>query len=165
MNSMSQAKQIKILWIAVLVLGASLFGLIGYMASNANQVDEEAIATLQPPLETQINPWSDLSLSEKLHRSSAVVIADLRSTNGRLQAIATDVLILTPGTEIRYREGQEVQSLSRSAGGTTDWGDGAVALLTGSPASVQESYSVHAGRIPGLGDMPIEEFKRLATTR
>ena len=160
---MSQSNQIKVLWIAVLVLGASLLGLMGYMASNTNQRSEEV--TLQPPLEIPVNPWVGLSLTEKLRRSSAVVIADLRPTNNRLQAIATDILVLTPGTEIHYRQGQEVQSLSHPAGGTTDWGDGTVALLTGSPASIQESYSVHAGRIPGLGDMPIEELKRLATAR
>jgi len=165
MDGMAQSKQIKILRATVFVLGALLLGLIAYVASSADYHGDEAASALQPPLNAPINPWAGLSLTEKLRRSSAVIIADLRPANGRLQAIATDVLVLTPGTDIHYRPGQEVTSLSHPTDGPTDWGDGTVALLTGSPASIQESYSVRAGRISGLGDMSVEDFRRLADAR
>ena len=58
--------------------------------------------------------------------------------------------------------GEEARSLSKTNQKNTDWGDGMVALLIGSPASVRESYSYRDGRIAGLGDMPLDELNRMA---
>ena len=164
MQSSSQTKQIKALWAAVVVLGLLVLGLLGYIATSPNRASAQAPFT-EPPPEALVNSWQGLSLEEKLQQSSAIVFADLKPMNGKFRAIATEVLVLTPGTKIYYQPGQEIPRLSHSSDGITDWGDGAVALLAGSPASVQESYSVRNGRVSGLGDMPIEELRRLALAR
>jgi hypothetical protein len=162
MQSESQSKQIKALWAAVLVLGIMVLGLLGYVATRPNRASVQVSSYSPSP---PINSWQGLSVEEKLQRSSAMVFADLKPMNGKLRAIATDILVLTPGTKIYYHSGQEIPSLSHSPDGITDWGDGAVALLAGSPASIQESYSVRNGRVSGLGDMPLEELRRLALAR
>ncbi|MFL6591213.1 MAG: hypothetical protein ACJ8GK_00690 [Luteimonas sp.] len=118
-----------------------------------------------PESGVQIDSWQSLSLNEKLRRSSAVVIADIKVSDGKATAIATDVIVRNPETVVLYKVGQEVPVLSREASGFTDWGDGAVALLEGSPASMRESYSVLGGRIPGLGDMPVQKFEEMAHAR
>ncbi len=165
MQSMSQAKRLRALWVAVVLLGIMVLGLLGYITSKSNPFGVQAVLSPGPPSESPTSSWEGLSLQEKLQRSSAVVFAELRPDNDQLRAVATDVLVLAPGTEIHYRPGQEVPSLSQSTSGITDWGDGAVALLAGSPASIQESYSVRNGRVSGLGDISIEELKRLALAR
>jgi hypothetical protein len=164
MQSESQAKQIKALWAAVLVLGIMVLSLLGYVATRPNRASVQ-VSSYGPSPEVPVSSWQGLSVEEKLQQSSAIVFADLKPMNGKLRAIATDVLVLTPGTKIYYHSGQEVPSLSHSPDGITDWGDGAVALLAGSPASIQESYSVRNGRVSGLGDMPVEELRRLALAR
>jgi hypothetical protein len=161
MQSSSKINQIKALWAAVVVLGLLVLGLLGYIATSPNHTSAQVPFT-EPPPAALVNSWQGLSLEEKLQKSSAIVFADLKPMDGKFQAIATDVLVLTPGTKIYYKPGQEIPRLSHASDGITDWGDGAVALLAGSPASVQESYSVRNGRVSGLGDIPVEELRRLA---
>jgi hypothetical protein len=164
MQSSSQTKHVNALWAAVLMLGIAVLGLLGYIATHPTHSSAGASSS-EPPPDLVVYSWQGLSLEEKLQRSSAVLFADLKPINGQLRAIATDILVLTPGTEIYYRPGQEITSLSHTTDGITDWGDGTVAFLAGSPASIQESYSVRNGRVSGLGDMPVEELRRLALAR
>jgi hypothetical protein len=73
-----------------------------------------------------------------------------------------EVLKLQPGTELYLKRGAKVKTFPVS---TTDYGEGAVAILRGSPASIVESYSYRDGVIPGLGHMPITTFRAMASDK
>lgn len=100
------------------------------------------------------DPWAGLTLEQKLGRTSAVLITSISSDGQSKKAIVKDILKLSPGTTIFYEVGEEFPNSS------TD-GDGFLVLLTGSPASMQESYSIRDGRIRGLGDMPVARLNEI----
>jgi len=162
----SQSKQIKALWVAVALLATgfstTLF-LLGRDLGRDLGIAPPVTVPVDPSCpEILRGPLDGLALPEKVRRSDAIVIARLEPSGGQLKAIATDVIVRNQGVEVLYKVGEEVPLLNPPAGTGTNWGDGVVAFLIGSPASIEESYYTRSGRIPSMGDMSIEEFRRSA---
>lgn len=158
MDSSSKTNQIKWLTVAVAVLAVLL---LSHIALDVLRSSKQNPYVEAAPGSISSDPWQFLTLEEKVRQSSAIVFATVIVENGTATATATDVIVRTTGTEVYYRTGQEVPFMSSNFSSSTDWEGGAVALLVGSPATMKESYSIRDGFIPGLGDMPVEELKRM----
>ena len=146
------ARKIRRLTLAVWVLAALLAVNFAYDAfSPAIRIDRpRATETDTAPR----NPWEGLSIEEKLKRSSAVLLTKNVRSGNRQRTVVQEILKQSPDTTMFYKVGEEMRSLSMD-------GDGALVLLTGSPASMQESYSIRGGYIRGLGDMPVTKVKEI----
>jgi hypothetical protein len=106
--------------------------------------------------------FQQLPIKERLSTATAVIITKGVREDDHIVEYVDEVLKLQPGTELYLRRGAKVKTFPLS---TTDYGEGAVVILRGSPASIVESYSYRDGAIPGLGHMPIATFRAMASAK
>lgn len=109
----------------------------------------------------RLESWEGLALEEKLKRSTVVLITENKREGDKIKAIIKDIPKHDPDTTFHYALGDEYRPLSATIRENTTYGEGAIVLLQGSPASMRESYSIYNGSISGLGDMPLEKVYRL----
>jgi hypothetical protein len=106
--------------------------------------------------------FQQLPIKDRLRVATAVIITKGVRENDHIVEYVDEVLKLQPGTELYLKRGAKVKTFPVS---TIDYGEGAVAILRGSPASIVESYSYRDGVIPGLGHMPIGTFRAMASDK
>jgi hypothetical protein len=112
------------------------------------------------PRET-FESWEGLSIEEKLKRSSVVLVTEYKHESGKLRAIIKEQLKRKPDTTFHYSVGDEYLPLSIVPKENTNYGEGSLVLLQGSPATNRESYSIFNGSIGALGDMPVSRVRQL----
>ena len=102
--------------------------------------------------------WEGLTLEEKIKRSSIIVLTENKTEGGKIRAIVKEVRKLKPDAVFHYEIGDEYGPQSLTPKADTSYGDGSVVFLSGSPATMQESYAVYGGSITGLDEMPVSKF-------
>jgi hypothetical protein len=105
--------------------------------------------------------FHDMSPDEQVARSSAILLVSYHKDGERLKAVVAEVLERRPGTELLYSVGNELRELSYYPKSDETRGEGQVVFLLGSPAEFRSSYSFDAGRIGGMGDMPIDVLREM----
>ena len=109
-----------------------------------------------------LESWQGLTFEEKLTRSSVVLITENKQESGKVRAIIREKLKQAPNTIFHYSVGEEYLPLSiLEPKENTQYGDGSLVLLQGSPATNRESYSIYNGSIRGLGDMPLSKVREI----
>jgi hypothetical protein len=108
-----------------------------------------------------LESWAGMTLEDKIKRSSIILITEYKADGGKLKAIIKDVRKLKPDTVFHYQVGDEYGPMSVTPKVNTTYGDGSVVLLTGSPATMRESYGIFGGSITGLDEMPLSKFLEL----
>ena len=109
----------------------------------------------------RLDDFQRLPIEKKVKAASAIVVTKNRREGGSVVEYVDEVIALQPGTKLYLRPGVKYKEHTDSA----DYGDGSVAILRGSPATVVESYSYNDGSILGLGHMPMSSFRELAQAR
>lgn len=105
-------------------------------------------------------PFYELPLEEKIEQASMIAVAEYQEgSDGRMQAIITDILKKGPDTVSYYDVGDEHPMSSYYPVEGRDRGDGVILLFTGSPARMGVSMSYRGERISSLGDMPLSLFR------
>ena len=99
--------------------------------------------------------------SEKLKRSSLILVTENRRDGDKMRAYIKDIPKRTPNTTFYFKVGDEYGPLSTNIREDTRYGDGALVLLHGSPATMKESYSIYGGSIAGLDEMPLAMVYKL----
>jgi hypothetical protein len=105
--------------------------------------------------------FHDMSPDEQVAKSSAILLVSYQRDGERFKAVVAEVLKRRPGTELFYSVGDELRELSYYPKSDETRGEGQVVFLLGSPAEFRSSYSFDAGRIGGMGDMPIEVLREM----
>lgn len=106
-------------------------------------------------------PFHDLGLEEQIKQSSVIALAKFEpAPDGQMKAIIKEFLKKDPGVTIYYNIGDEHPSSSYYLQKDVGHGDGLVIFFTGSPANMKMSMSYSGDRIQGLGDIPVELFKK-----
>jgi hypothetical protein len=114
-------------------------------------------------------PFHELALEEKIKKSSVIALVEFEaSPDGKMKAIIKEFLKKESGVAINYKLGDEYPNSSyypreENNSGRKDlskYGHGAVIFFTGSPASMKFSTSYLGDRIGGLGDIPVELFRK-----
>lgn len=106
-------------------------------------------------------PFHELPIDDQIKASSAIALARYeKSADGKMRAVIKEFLKKDPGTTIYYDVGDEYGPSSYYPKGNTSYGDGTVIFFTGSPATMTMSMTFSGDRIRGLGDLPIELFKK-----
>lgn len=109
--------------------------------------------------------WEGLTIEQKIARSSVVLITENKLGGGKLKAVIKEVPKRARDTTFYYAVGDEYPQLTETPREHTSYGDGAIVLLAGSPATMRESYPIYRGTIAGLGDMPMEKMRELLSTQ
>ncbi|WP_111655549.1 hypothetical protein [Isoalcanivorax indicus] len=105
-------------------------------------------------------PFYELPLEEKIEQASVIAVAEYREgSDGRMQAIITDILKKEPGTVSYYDVGDEHPGSSYYPMEGRSHGDGVILFFTGSPARMSVSMTYRGERISSLGDMPLSLFR------
>jgi hypothetical protein len=102
-----------------------------------------------------------LPLEEQIRTASVIALARYEpAPDGRRKAIIKEFLKKDSGTVLYYKEGDEYSSASFYPEQGVHRGDGLIIFFVGSPADMRMSMSFSGDRIRGLGDIPVELFKR-----
>ncbi len=105
--------------------------------------------------------FHDLGIEERIKQSSVIALAKFEpSPDGKMKAIIKEFLKKDLGVTIYYNIGDEHPSSSYFPQKDVGHGDGLVIFFTGSPANMKMSTSYSGDRIHGLGDIPVELFKK-----
>lgn len=106
-------------------------------------------------------PFHELKLEEKIKKASVIALAKYESSHdGKMKAIIKEFLKKQSDATIYYNIGDEYTSSSYYPKDKTSYGDGLVIFFTGSPARMSMSMSYSGDRIRGLGDLPVELFRK-----
>jgi len=105
--------------------------------------------------------FHELPIEDQIKQSSVIALAKFEpSADGKMRAIIKEFLKKRPGTQIHYNIGDEHPSSSYYPSDNKVRGDGVVIFFVGSPASMKMSMTFSDNRILGLGDLPMELFKK-----
>jgi hypothetical protein len=122
----------------------------GGWESGISHVDEE------PGL-----PFHELSIEEQIEKSSVIALARFEpAPDGKIKAVFKEFLKKAPKVTFHYEVGDEYPSASFYPKQGMDRGDGLVAFFVGSPAEMRLSMNYSGDRISGLGDIPLELFRK-----
>jgi len=104
--------------------------------------------------------FSDLSIEERIARSSVIFVGRFEDApDGKQRAIISEVLKRDDGAVFPFSLGDEYHRASIYPEPGVNYGTGVIVFLTGKEASFKASVSVHADRVFGLGDMPLDLFR------
>jgi hypothetical protein len=105
--------------------------------------------------------FHDLPPEQMVAKASAILLVSYQPDGERMKAVVAEVLKKDPDVVLHYAVGDELRYLSYYPKGGETRGEGQVVFMVGSPAEMRSSYSFDAGRIGGLGDMPLESLRRM----
>ena len=168
------ARAIRVLTIAVWCLCAAVlaqlaFYVTGYVKSMRWARESMAVRSTVAksssarsiPMPTPEIPLHELPPDEMVARSSVILLTSYQDEKDRYKAVVAEILKKDPNTVLYYAVGDEYPSLSFQKEKGVSCGEGQVVFMVGSPASMRSSYSFTAGRIGGLGDMPLTTLREL----
>jgi hypothetical protein len=102
-----------------------------------------------------------LGLEEQIRQASVIALAKYeKSPDGKMKAVIRELLKKESGTTIYYSIGDEYPSSSYYPSENRSYGDGVVIFFTGSPARMGMSMTFTGNRISGMGDLPVELFRK-----
>jgi hypothetical protein len=117
-------------------------------------------APSSPDMPKNFESWEGLTFEEKVKKASVVLLTENKREGGKIRAIIREELKHTPNTAFHYAVGDEYLPSSISEPKeNTQYGEGSLVLLQGSPAVNHGSYAIYNGSIPGLGDMPVSKVR------
>ena len=105
--------------------------------------------------------WEGLSFEDKVKRASIILVTENRHESGKIRAFIKEELKRAPGTAFHYSVGDEYLPLAVVPRENTNYGDGALVFLQGSPATNRESYAIYNGSISALGEMPLPKVRQI----
>jgi hypothetical protein len=105
--------------------------------------------------------FHELPMEEQIKRASVIALARYEpGEDGKMKAVIREFLKMAPDTVIHYKVGDEFASGSFYPSPERHYGDGMVIFFVGSPASMRLSMTYSGDRIHGLGDIPVELFRK-----
>jgi hypothetical protein len=126
-------------------------------------VSHTSTTTGRTPVHTEDDgaQFHDLPPEQKVARSTAIVLVSYQKDGEKFKAVVAEILKKNPDTELYYAVGDEMPTLSYYGKDGEMQGEGQVVFMQGSPARMRSSYSFEAGRIGGLGDMPLDVLRKM----
>jgi len=167
MNETSQlegiARGVKRLSVAVWCLVAiNVFQVAAWVSFVAPTSYMKHLASSPAVPKEMFESWERLSFEDKVKRSSVVLVTENKREDGKIRAIVKEELKRAPNTTFQYAVGDEYLPLSiLQPKEGTQYGDGSLVLLQGSPAAHRESYSIFKGSIGALGEMPLSQVRAI----
>ncbi|KAB2966516.1 MAG: hypothetical protein F9K18_05520 [Thermoanaerobaculia bacterium] len=109
------------------------------------------------------NDFSARPLKEKVERASMIMLVKRELEDEKHRAIIAEIIKQKPGVRFFYKIGDEYEHLSHSPRDNCMGceGEGNLVFLTGNPAQMREAFSISNDRVGGLGDITLDELRRL----
>jgi hypothetical protein len=101
---------------------------------------------------------------EKIKRASAILLTRLEKDGDRHREIVAEILKRKPGVRLYYKVGDEYEMLSHAPTPecTGCEGQGSIVFMIGNPATMVSSVTYDGDRLRSMGDIPLDEIRRLA---
>lgn len=117
--------------------------------------------TLCSSLSDPYNSFGNWSPEKQVEAASVIAVGEWQKSGSTLKCIISEILKQAPNTAFYYKVGEEIRAERRPVRENIDYGDGEVMFFTGSPPTHRFSASIRGNRISGMGDMPMDELRRL----
>jgi hypothetical protein len=119
--------------------------------------------TLWSSYEAEETPFHELPVEQQIEVATVIALVRYEpAADGQMRALISEILKKAPAVTFRYAVGDEYGELSYHPRSNTIYGDGGIVFFAGSPPVMRRSMSHSQGRIPGLGDMPLELLRQKA---
>lgn len=106
----------------------------------------------------------NLSPEEQISEASVIAIVKYEpGEDGRMKAIVSEIPKREPDVEFNLDLGDEYYSWSYYPEPNVHRGDAALVFFVGSPATMKFAMPIYDDRIPVLGDMPLDLFRKKCT--
>ena len=143
-----------------MIFSSAFRGVEGPSSESAPRIVAGGSA-VRPETESESLDFSEMGPDEIIKHSSVIALAKFEhAPDGMLRARISEILKQDPGVEIKYKPGDEYPSANRYPRAGTDYGEGVVLFFTGSPATMRMSMSYDGDSIGGLGDIPMQLFRK-----
>jgi hypothetical protein len=122
---------------------------------------EEARPVFEEPFD---NDFHARPVEEKVKRATVILLTRLEKVGESHREVVVEIVKQKPSVRLYYKVGDEYERLSHRETPSCEGceGQGQVVFMLGNPASMASSFSYEGDRVQGLGDMPLEELRRLA---
>jgi hypothetical protein len=144
--------------ISALHLVVTLYGLWPYIT----QTSRASTAYAPPQVSESIDRYANFHewpVEKQIQAASVIALAKHTVEKDQVKTVVAEILKQTPGTTFYYKIGDE-WGTHQPLRPNTSYGEGQVMFFVGSPAQFRFSTSYHRGRITGLGDMPLDLFRK-----
>lgn len=124
---------------------------------------EEGLAAIEGEVPFD-NRFHARPVEDKVERATAILLTRLETSGERHREVVAEIIKQRPGIRLYYEVGDEYERLSHYAtpGCEGCESDGQVVFMIGDPANMVYSTTYRGSRVGSLGDIPIEELRRLA---
>jgi len=150
--------------VVVLVANMSVQLLTGFLpVMFARKLIDDSYGPTSHRSKPFVDPMADFyewPLEKQVASASVIVLTRFEKDGPRIKSVISEILKLAPGTTFNYRVGDEYARGSRYVRENTSYGDGEIVFFTDSPATMRYSSSYEAGRLLGLGDLPIDVLRQ-----
>jgi hypothetical protein len=113
----------------------------------------------------RFNGFHDWPLQKQIDSASVIVIAKYEKDGDRYKAMISEILKKDTNTTFYYKVGDEYDKGGYYPKEGTRRGEGQIIFFTDSPAMMRYACSFYGDRIAGLGDMPLEELRKLISKK
>ena len=134
--------------------------------SSSKQHGEEPAASA-PVIESLARQpdFPAMPLEKQIDAATVIAIAKYEKVGERNKCVLTEILKQSPGTKFYFKVGDELHHCSHDIKPNETRGDGQVIFFVGNPADFRLSTSFYADRLGGLGNMPVDLFRKQVAER
>ena len=111
------------------------------------------------------NSFHDRPLHEKISQASVIFSMRYEPQGDKMIGVVDRILKKSSDIVFYYEEGDHYAGSDFTPEENVSHGEGMVHFCLGNPATVVSGSSIHNGRIPGLGDIPINDFIKMVEQR
>lgn len=148
-------------FVAIVWGAISLFMPMSFHSSEQSVAMSTQEQQPTPQAQQSVPQFYELPIEEQIKQASVIGLARFEtSPDGKRKAIFREFLKKEPNTTIYYTIGDEYPTASFYPKEGTNYGDGVIVFFVGSPANMKLSISYTGDRIHGLGDIPLELFRK-----
>ena len=142
----------------------SLFSIVSPFFFTRHLVPSQFEPMLQHQINSVVdayNGFHEWPIEKQVSVASVIAISKFQKSGDSMKCIISEILKQTPNTSFYYKIGDEFPELTQHIEANTNYGDGQIMFFTGSPAQFRCSASLTNGRIGGMGDVPIDNIRKM----
>ena len=136
-----------------------LFEMIDSRSSPSNAQSPRA------PSAERFENLHEMPVEQLVKAASVIAISTHTLDAGKGKCVLAEILKQDPGVRFYYKIGDNFRHCSFDPADGSMHGEGQVMFFTGNPASFSYSTTYFGGRVSGLGDMPLEDLRKLIVSQ
>jgi hypothetical protein len=105
--------------------------------------------------------FHELPTEELIKAATVITLSKHVVEEGKGKCVLTEILKQAPGVRFYYKIGDSFRHCSFDPAEEAQYGNGQITFFAGNPAEMRYAITYFDDRVSSLGDMPLEELRRL----